>query len=93
MIILHTKKASKTTRMVVNVKAPLRKYTKTGESVSSAERQTPENRTFSFYLYILTKFNWKVTINNCSLNQTSSARKLLTLNIQFGPVSKHYVST
>ncbi len=41
IFLMCSKKASKTLRMVVNVKAPLKKYTKTRESTISVESQTP----------------------------------------------------
>lgn len=41
LLIMHNKKVSKTLRMMVNAKAPLKKYTGTRESTSSVARQTP----------------------------------------------------
>ena len=56
--MLNTERVSKTTNMVVNVKAPLKKYTKTGESTLSAERQTSETLScfqFLFWVWLVSK--------------------------------------
>ena len=57
LFIMHTVRASKTTRTVVNTKAPLKKYTTTGESTSFAERHKEILHSSQIYLYFDVKFD------------------------------------